>query len=109
MIPSVTHLLPVLPDSMDRSHTETVEPILHGPSLRLEHIVSHGQSSPPGFWYDQPHDEWVMLLRGTAVIDFGADGLLNLNSGDSLTIAAFQKHRVHHVSDDAVWIALHLG
>ncbi|MEA3070082.1 MAG: cupin 2 protein, partial [Alphaproteobacteria bacterium] len=34
--------------------------------LRIERIVSLGQASPPGFWYDQAEGEWVVLLAGAA-------------------------------------------
>jgi hypothetical protein len=32
-------------------------------SIKIERIVSHSHSSPPGFWYDQPENEWVIVLR----------------------------------------------
>ena len=35
--------------------------------LRIERIVSHGHASPADFWYDQPQDEWVMVLKGGPV------------------------------------------
>ena len=43
---------------------EQVEILAQGESLRVERIVSTGQVSPPGFWYDQEEDEWLVLLRG---------------------------------------------
>ncbi|HNX20708.1 MAG TPA: cupin, partial [Acidobacteriota bacterium] len=41
-----------------------------GPAARVERIVSTGQASPPGFWYDQERDEWVALLSGAATLLF---------------------------------------
>ena len=38
--------------------------------MRIERIVSTGQSSPPGFWYDQADDEFVVLLSGSARLRF---------------------------------------
>lgn len=38
--------------------------------VRIERIVSTGQSSPPGFWYDQDSFEWVALLAGAARLRF---------------------------------------
>jgi len=35
--------------------------------VEIGRIVSHGHCSPPGFWYDQDFDEWVLLLRGAGV------------------------------------------
>ena len=31
--------------------------------VKIERIVSTGQSTPEGEWYDQPRDEWVALSR----------------------------------------------
>lgn len=88
---------------------EEVAPLLETAAFRLEHLVSHGQPSPPEFWYDQPESEWVLLLRGTATLDFADRGILDLSAGDSLTIPARMRHRVAKVSRDAVWVALHFA
>ncbi|HNK03134.1 MAG TPA: cupin, partial [Accumulibacter sp.] len=40
--------------------------LLQRPGLRIERIVSTGQASPAGFWYDQDEDEWILLLAGEA-------------------------------------------
>jgi cupin 2 domain-containing protein len=103
MIPRVTNLLP----APSGHGEEKISVQLQMPHLRLEHIVSRGQASPRGFWYNQMDPEWVALLRGTATLDFGEDGFLDLNAGDSLTIPAHQKHRVEKVSEDAAWVAVH--
>jgi hypothetical protein len=34
--------------------------------LGVERIVSLGQVSPPGFWYDQAEGEWVLVLASAA-------------------------------------------
>ena len=31
--------------------------------IMIERIISTGQASPEGFWYDQDFDEWVVVLR----------------------------------------------
>jgi cupin 2 domain-containing protein len=89
-----------------QGNTEVTSLLARTPHLRLEQLVSHGRPSPPGFWYDQPEDEWVALLRGTAVLAF-EDSSLELAAGDSLTLPAHRRHRVERVSHDAVWLALH--
>jgi len=43
---------------------EHFDEILRRQDVRLERIVSHGQSSPEGFWCDQNKDEWVKVLQG---------------------------------------------
>lgn len=44
--------------------------MLEKPGLRIERIISTGQSSAPDFWYDQPEAEWVVLLSGAARLRF---------------------------------------
>ena len=41
---------------------EVVTSLLDTPNLKIERIASMGQRSPPGFWYDQPWAEWVIVL-----------------------------------------------
>lgn len=103
MIPKVTNLFP----APSGHGEEEILPLLQSPHLRLEHIVSKGQVSPRGFWYDQMDPEWVVLLRGSATLEFADAGTLSLSAGDSLTIPARTRHRVAEVSDDALWLALH--
>lgn len=84
--------------------------LLQTPAFSLEHIVSMGAASPPGFWYDQPDPEWVMLAQGSAELEVEEDGAvqtLSLRAGDALTIPARLRHRVAATSADAVWLALH--
>jgi cupin 2 domain-containing protein len=86
---------------------ETIEPILTHPAFTLEHILSRGAASPEGFWYDQPRDEWVILLKGEAELRFESGESSLLHSGDSLVIPAHRRHRVERTSHDAIWLALH--
>jgi len=90
-----------------RSDTEEFNTLLSTKSFNLEKIVSYGQSTPVGQWYDQEQIEWVMLVKGKAVLRFDPDGLIVLKDGDFLTIPAHLKHRVEECSDDAIWLALH--
>jgi len=75
--------------------------------LKVERIVSHAHSSPPGFWYDQDDDEWVLVLRGSATLEFCGGELLELNCGDYLTIPSHVKHRVARTSAETIWLAIH--
>lgn len=83
--------------------------LLQTPQLRLEQIVSHGQATAAGCWYDQAAPEWVLLARGTATLQFEAGASLNLKAGDCLLLPAHLKHRVECCSEDALWLALHYG
>lgn len=89
---------------------ETVEIIFKTPSLWLERIVSAGQASPPGHWYDQDTSEWVLLLRGSAGLLFeGEEEEIVMEPGDYLLIPAHQRHRVEWTDPEekTVWLALH--
>ena len=55
------NLLSSLPDARTAEQTET---LLTRPGMRVGRIVSLGQTSPPGFWYNQPQGEWVLVLAG---------------------------------------------
>ena len=52
-----------------RRDEEEVTALLTAPDLRIARIVSFGQASPPGFWYDQDEAEWVVVLAGAAQMD----------------------------------------
>ena len=53
-------------DLPEKAEQEQFLPLLAAPGVRVERIVSFGQASPPGFWYDQDESEWVILLAGSA-------------------------------------------
>ncbi|MCK0505946.1 cupin domain-containing protein [Aromatoleum anaerobium] len=75
--------------------------------LRIERIASNAATSPEGFWYDQPDDEWVMLVRGEAMLAFADGRQLVMGAGDWVTIPAHCRHRVVSTGPDAVWLAVH--
>lgn len=39
--------------------TELVTVLAENPQVRIERIISTGQASAAGFWYDQDEHEWV--------------------------------------------------
>ena len=104
MLPTIENLLQIAPAS---SRGEEVRNLLECEEVRLEHIISQGEGSPEGFWYEQEQDEWVLLLAGTATLEFSEDRALLLRAGDALTLPAGMKHRVAACSPDARWLALH--
>jgi cupin 2 domain-containing protein len=89
---------------------EVITSLLESPALRIERIVSQGHASPPGFWYDQPEHEWVVLLKGAARLRF-EDEVLHMNPGDFIHIPAHKKHRVDWTWPDepTIWLAIHYG
>jgi cupin 2 domain-containing protein len=102
----VANLLRDLPDARQ---AEIVEQLLSSPGTRIERIVSLGQASSPGFWYDQEEAEWVLLVAGAArlrFIDEAEDRLLE--SGDYLYIATHRRHRVDWTdpAQPTIWLAV---
>jgi cupin 2 domain-containing protein len=97
---------------VQRSDTEVVEVLKQRADMSIERIISTGQSSPPGFWYDQPGDEFVVLLAGSAVLRFEEGGhLVEMSPGDWIEIPARVRHRVESTQVDppTVWLAVHIS
>src|SRR5579862_1699515 len=96
-------------DLPDARAGEIVEFLAGGEAVRIERIVSHGQASPPGFWYDQDDNEFVVLLAGAARLRFADDPrVVSLAPGDALDIAAHRRHRVEWTDPTrpTVWLAV---
>ncbi|WP_019918219.1 hypothetical protein [Methyloversatilis discipulorum] len=90
---------------------ELFETLCARPGMRIERIVSTGQCSPPGFWYEQPGDEWVALLSGSATLRFeDEDAGRELRPGDWVFIEAHRRHRIDRTDavNASVWLAVHL-
>lgn len=96
-----------LPPSTAEEHFTA---LLTRPGVTIERIVSTGQSSPEGFWYDQPRGEWVVVLAGEARLRFEDEPeARTLRVGDHVDIAAHRRHRVEwtHPTERTVWLAVH--
>ena len=81
--------------------------ILKNETIKIEKIVSNGQTSPENFWYEQEKSEFVLLLEGYAILEF-ENREVELKKGDCLNIKAMEKHRVKFTSLDepTVWFAV---
>lgn len=89
---------------------ERLETLLTRPGVRIERIVSSGQASPPGFWYEQADAEWVLLVSGEALLRFEDEPeARRLRPGDWLNIEPLRRHRVDWTATDAptIWLAVH--
>jgi cupin 2 domain-containing protein len=94
------------------SPEERFDTLLARPGLRIERIVSTGQASAPGHWYDQPQTEWVALLTGSALLRFEDEVEPRvLRPGDWMTISPHRRHRVEATDGEtpSVWLAVHVG
>ncbi|MFO0865464.1 MAG: cupin domain-containing protein [Gemmataceae bacterium] len=87
---------------------EEFSPLFAGGAFRVERIVSQGHASPEGFWYDQDEHEWVLLLQGSARLEF-EDRCVDLKPGQSIDIPAHVKHRVAWTTphEPTIWLAIH--
>ena len=93
----------------DVEPAERMDTVLTRPGLRIERIVSWGQASPPGFWYDQLEAEWVLLLAGTARLRFQDEAEARvLGPGDCVDIAPHRRHRIDWTDPTVatVWLAV---
>lgn len=102
------NLLTALPPC-DPTSAECIDELLSRPGLRVERIVSSGQASPPGFWYDQAEGEWIVLLSGAAGLRFEHEQHTRLlKPGDCLDIPPHYRHRVEWTAPGmaTVWLAV---
>jgi cupin 2 domain-containing protein len=101
------NLFSQIPDSLQ---DEIYETLLKSSQFRLERIISSGQKTPPGEWFDEEMSEWVILLKGNAGLSFeGEREVLIMQPGDYVHIPAHRRHRVEWTDADqaTVWLALH--
>jgi len=76
----------------------------------IEKIISTGQSTNEGEWFEEEGDEWVILLQGTSELKFFNGEDYKMKAGDYLLIPSNSKHRVVTTSLDppCVWLAIHI-
>ena len=99
-------------DVTERLAAERFDPLVELENVRIERIVSTGQTTPPGEWYDQPWDEWVLVVSGEAEILLDIeDAPRPLKPGDYLFLPAHVRHRVTRTDPErpTIWLAVHIG
>ncbi|MBE3916247.1 cupin domain-containing protein [Vibrio parahaemolyticus] len=94
-----------LPNNLDE---EVFEGLLTHKNLRIERIVSTGQTSPESGWYDQEEHEWVLVLKGAGELTFESGVVQRLDAGDHVTIPAHTKHKVSWTdpTQETIWLAV---
>ena len=102
------NIFTALPPRLDQ---ELVEILVENKAVCIERIVSKGHTSPASGWYDQPKNEWVIVLKGEALITFEDEAEVRLVAGGYIDIAAHRKHRVSWTDPDVetIWLAVHYG
>ena len=90
---------------------ERFDQLLKVANVRIERIVSTGQATPSGEWFDQAWDEWVVVISGAAEILLeDEDAPRSLGPGDYLFLPAHIRHRVTWTAPErpTVWLAVHI-
>jgi len=89
---------------------EIFQELVKNKKFLLERIISLGQKTPEGRWLKESRDEWVIVLKGNAVLRFqDRKELMKLKAGDYVLIPKNTRHRVEWTSPNrkTVWLALH--
>lgn len=76
----------------------------HG--VNIERIVSQGQVTEEGKWYDQDRDEWVAILKGSSKIQYEDGREITLEEGEHVFLPRHVKHRVSYTSSPCIWLAV---
>lgn len=101
----MTNLFDALPDT---TAGEVFDTLLQQGTLKIERIVSRGHTSPETGWYDQEQAEWVLVVRGAAVLTFADGTSVHLIPGGYLNIPAHTRHRVTWTdpAGETIWLAI---
>jgi len=89
---------------------ELLQTLAQTDGVRIERIVSNGQASAEGFWYDQDQAEFVVVIQGAARLQLlEPDEVIEMKAGDFINIDAHRKHRVDWTDTDqpTIWLAIH--
>ncbi len=100
------NLFQSIPDNLD---DEVFDLLIQNEKVKVERIISKGHRSPKSGWYDQEQDEWVVVLKGEAIIAFIDGAEFNLIAGSHLNIPANTKHKVTWTDPEVetIWLAIH--
>ncbi|MCP4970218.1 MAG: cupin [Arcobacter sp.] len=90
---------------------EKIEDILKTRNIRIERIISNGQSTEEDFWYDQEENEFVILLEGNAILEIKEDNKIKqieLVKNEYINIKANVKHRVKYTDSNnpTIWLTI---
>ena len=97
-----------LPDNLPE---EVFETIVSNKHIRIERIISpKDHKTPEGKWFNQDLDEFVILLKGSAVLLYKeSTESISLKPGDYINIPRHIEHRVESTDKklETVWLAIH--
>ena len=87
---------------------ELFETLLNHDQVLIKRIISTGQVTPEGEWYDQEQNEWLIVLQGSGELSYEDNSRIKLITGDYLLIPAHLKHRVEYTSTEpaCIWLTI---
>jgi len=100
------NLLRNIPKSISKERFET---LVENEHIHIERIISKGHTSPEEGWHDQDRNEFVLVLKGAARLEFEGGRVVSMCAGDWLEISAGEKHRVAWTDGEGetIWVAIH--
>ncbi|MFT6051888.1 MAG: cupin 2 domain-containing protein [Halioglobus sp.] len=106
MTTDIGNIFESLPEDISK---EVFTQVIQGENIRIGRIVSIGHVSPEIGWYDQNDNEWVIILKGEAILSFENGVDVHLVSGGYLNIPAHTKHKVTWTKPniETIWLAVH--
>jgi len=93
-----------------KEEVEIFENILSSKNVIIERIISGGWNKPEDEWFDQVMDEWVLLVKGNATIEFENEHKIRLKEGDYMFIPSHRRHKVTQTSAEppCIWLAVYI-
>lgn len=89
------------------SEKEVCTIIWEDEQVRIEKIVSYGQTTPPDRIYCQSEAEWVSVLHGQGTLYFPDSGTeVTLGPGDYRMIPTGERHMVTYTSKPCIWLCV---
>jgi cupin 2 domain-containing protein len=87
---------------------EFFETIVKSDEVMIERIISKGHATKEGKWYNQNKNEFVIVLKGDAIIEYKDGKKIEMNIGDYIIIPAHTKHRVLKTNEkvETIWLAV---
>ncbi len=88
---------------------EMVDVLVEKKGVRIERIISTGQSTPDDEWMDQDRNEWVLVVSGAARLSFkDPQEVVEMSKGDWANIEAGRKHRVDWTTENqpTIWVTV---